>query len=48
MSDYYLEEFCVTLNECPADCICHGTVVDCRNQNLQGIPFNIPSYTTEL
>ncbi|PAV56282.1 hypothetical protein WR25_15709 isoform A [Diploscapter pachys] len=33
---------------CPAECNCDGTVVDCSNRNLDFIPPEIPRYTTEL
>jgi slit protein 2 len=48
LSDYYLEEFCITMSACPNECACQGTVVDCRGQGLTEIPANIPHYVTEL
>lgn len=42
------EEYCGPPSECPKDCVCQGTVVDCRGQNLVVIPNNIPEYATEL
>lgn len=42
------EEFCGPVSECPKDCVCQGSVIDCRGQNFNDIPENIPEYATEL
>ncbi|KAK6765982.1 hypothetical protein RB195_025724 [Necator americanus] len=34
--------------DCPAQCTCHGTVVDCSNKGLIEVPHEIPQFTTEL
>lgn len=39
---------CMVDIECPADCSCDGTTVDCSGRNLKEIPRDIPLYTTEL
>nr|XP_022340062.1 slit homolog 2 protein-like isoform X3 [Crassostrea virginica] len=39
---------CVIDLECPKQCVCLGTVVDCSNRKLTQIPENIPIYTTKL
>ncbi|XP_056004929.1 slit homolog 2 protein-like isoform X2 [Ostrea edulis] len=39
---------CVIDVECPKQCVCLGTVVDCSNRHLTLIPDNLPIYTTEL
>jgi hypothetical protein len=42
------ENNCGTTNECPKECSCQGGIVDCRAQNLNEIPFNIPEYATQM
>ena len=37
-----------SIDECPRECSCQGGVVDCRGQNLNEIPFNIPEYATQM
>ena len=37
-----------TIDECPRECSCQGGVVDCRGQNLNEIPYNIPEYATQM
>ncbi|KAK3096058.1 hypothetical protein FSP39_022615 [Pinctada imbricata] len=39
---------CMIDVECPKECVCLGTVVDCSGRQLTTIPSNIPLYTTEL
>lgn len=34
--------------DCPAQCQCDGTVVDCSGRSLKEIPRDIPLHTTEL
>nr|AVK72278.1 slit [Xenoturbella bocki] len=34
--------------ECPAQCLCEGSVVDCSGLGLESIPTDIPVFTTEL
>lgn len=34
--------------ECPRQCVCQGTVVDCSNRHLTQIPQDLPIYTTKL
>lgn len=39
---------CVTNRDCPRDCDCSGTIVDCTGRSLTKIPETIPIYVTEL
>ncbi|KAK7489547.1 hypothetical protein BaRGS_00019181 [Batillaria attramentaria] len=39
---------CMIDRDCPRDCVCLGTSVDCSSRGLQEIPQDIPMYTTEL
>ncbi|CAB3400911.1 unnamed protein product [Caenorhabditis bovis] len=40
---------CAALSQqCPVDCMCKGTTVDCSSKNLNAFPDKIPEYTTEL
>jgi len=39
---------CEPPTECPSECICTGTVVDCKGKNLYEIPINLPEITTEI
>ncbi|XP_076460570.1 slit homolog 2 protein-like isoform X2 [Babylonia areolata] len=39
---------CMIDRECPRDCVCLGTSVDCSGRGLTAIPGAIPLYTTEL
>ncbi|XP_070212275.1 protein slit-like isoform X2 [Littorina saxatilis] len=39
---------CMIDRECPRDCVCLGTSVDCSARGLTTIPAEIPQYTTEL
>uniref|UniRef100_A0A1I7WLI7 EGF-like domain-containing protein n=1 Tax=Heterorhabditis bacteriophora TaxID=37862 RepID=A0A1I7WLI7_HETBA len=34
--------------DCPTQCTCHGTVVDCSNRGMPVPPTELPLYTTEL
>ncbi|XP_067937916.1 slit homolog 2 protein-like isoform X2 [Watersipora subatra] len=34
--------------ECPSECACRGTTVDCSGMDLMEIPENIPPFVTEL
>ena len=42
------DEICGPLVECPKECMCQGGVIDCRGQNLNEIPYNIPEYAIQL
>ena len=42
------DELCEPTNECPTDCVCSGTVVDCKSKNMYDIPANFPVLTTEM
>jgi len=39
---------CVIDNDCPEECECEGTVVDCTARKLTMIPEKLPSYATEI
>ncbi|XP_012937853.1 slit homolog 2 protein [Aplysia californica] len=39
---------CMIDRECPTDCVCTGTSVDCFQRGLEDIPAELPMYTTEL
>ncbi|KAH9524852.1 Slit 2 protein [Bulinus truncatus] len=39
---------CMIDRECPAECLCTGTTVDCSKRELTDIPEDMPMYTTEL
>nr|XP_026691209.1 slit homolog 2 protein isoform X2 [Ciona intestinalis] len=39
---------CIPEAECPSQCRCEGSVVDCSRQGLVTIPDNIPPYASEL
>ncbi|VDP31293.1 unnamed protein product [Soboliphyme baturini] len=39
---------CIIDHECPLDCICDGTTVDCSNRGLSQIPTQLPMFTTTL
>ncbi|XP_059170224.1 slit homolog 2 protein-like isoform X2 [Physella acuta] len=39
---------CMIDRECPAECVCMGTTVECSKRGLTEIPEDIPMYTTEL
>ncbi|XP_025093491.1 protein slit-like isoform X1 [Pomacea canaliculata] len=39
---------CMIDRECPRDCVCIGTSVDCSGRGLDAIPKEVPMYTTEL
>ena len=39
---------CEAKPQCPVDCDCEDTVVDCSGRKLTVIPEDIPEYTTEL
>ncbi|GFO50375.1 protein slit-like protein [Plakobranchus ocellatus] len=39
---------CMIDSECPADCTCVGTTVDCSNRGFADIPEDVPRYTTIL
>lgn len=39
---------CMIDRECPRECVCTGTSVDCSTRALEAIPAAIPQYTTEL
>ncbi|KAL8561823.1 hypothetical protein ACOMHN_046949 [Nucella lapillus] len=39
---------CMIDRECPRDCVCLGTAVDCSGRALTAIPSAIPLYTTQL
>ncbi|CAD6190609.1 unnamed protein product [Caenorhabditis auriculariae] len=34
--------------ECPTQCSCHGTVVECSGKDLEAIPAETPTYATHL
>ncbi|CAB3399989.1 unnamed protein product [Caenorhabditis bovis] len=33
---------------CPSQCMCHGTTIECSDKGLETIPINIPHYATHL
>ncbi|CAJ0947071.1 unnamed protein product, partial [Mesorhabditis belari] len=39
---------CIIDHDCPDQCACSGTVVDCSNRGLTKLPDEIPQFTTEL
>ncbi|XP_023210446.1 protein slit-like [Centruroides sculpturatus] len=39
---------CILDTECPDNCYCEGTIVDCSKKHLKDIPTKIPMFTTEL
>ncbi|GMT36670.1 hypothetical protein PFISCL1PPCAC_27967, partial [Pristionchus fissidentatus] len=39
---------CAIDHECPAQCSCMGTSVDCSHRGLTEVPRNIPSFVTDL
>ncbi|XP_070540032.1 slit homolog 2 protein-like [Ptychodera flava] len=39
---------CIIATECPGQCLCEGTVIDCTGIGLKEIPDDIPSFVTEL
>lgn len=39
---------CIIDSDCPAECTCEGTVVDCSRKGLTQISRQLPMYTTEL
>ncbi|XP_041368487.1 slit homolog 2 protein-like isoform X2 [Gigantopelta aegis] len=39
---------CMIDRECPRQCVCIGTTVDCSGRSLKNIPKELPMYTTEL
>ncbi|XP_071091195.1 protein slit-like isoform X2 [Haliotis cracherodii] len=39
---------CMIDRECPRECVCIGTTVDCSGRGLKYIPKELPMYTTEL
>ncbi|XP_064466119.1 protein slit-like isoform X2 [Ornithodoros turicata] len=39
---------CIIDRECPENCVCEGTIVDCSRKNLGDIPNDLPMFTTEL
>ncbi|XP_072025835.1 LOW QUALITY PROTEIN: slit homolog 2 protein-like [Amphiura filiformis] len=39
---------CFIDSDCPDECQCDGSIVDCANSGLTGMPDSIPTYTTEL
>lgn len=39
---------CVIDKDCPKNCVCEGTIVDCSRRRLKEIPNDIPMFTTEL
>lgn len=41
-------EYCETLNSCPDECICEGSVVDCSGKGLLEIPSELPRTTKKL
>jgi len=42
------DELCLPAAECPTDCTCSGTVIDCKARNLYQLPSNLPEATTEM
>ncbi len=39
---------CMVDKDCPKECSCDGTIVDCSGRKLTSIPDNLPAYVTEL
>ncbi|XP_037574945.1 protein slit isoform X1 [Dermacentor silvarum] len=39
---------CVVDRDCPEQCVCEGTIVDCSRKGLREIPTDLPTFTTEL
>ncbi|CAG5133477.1 unnamed protein product, partial [Candidula unifasciata] len=39
---------CIIDRECPTQCVCLGTTLDCSKRELLDIPADLPIYTTEL
>jgi len=39
---------CIIDNECPAQCSCDGTVINCNARRLTQLPDEFPSYATEM
>lgn len=42
------DQTCDHYDQCPKNCNCQGTIVDCRALGLENIPEDIPAKTTEL
>uniref|UniRef100_A0AC35U6H7 EGF-like domain-containing protein n=1 Tax=Rhabditophanes sp. KR3021 TaxID=114890 RepID=A0AC35U6H7_9BILA len=50
-SEFYVTQYadqCKVDFECPLECFCEGTVVDCSDRGLNVIPENIPTFVTVL
>jgi Leucine rich repeat N-terminal domain len=39
---------CVIDKECPNECECEGTVINCSGRRLTQLPREFPSYATEM
>ncbi|CAI9733149.1 homolog 2 slit-like isoform X1 [Octopus vulgaris] len=39
---------CAIVSQCPSDCDCSGTTVDCSGRRLSKLPDTLPDYTTHL
>lgn len=39
---------CVIDKDCPAECDCEGTLVNCSGRKLATFPEDFPSYATEM
>ncbi|GAB6025016.1 hypothetical protein CHUAL_010127 [Chamberlinius hualienensis] len=39
---------CLIDEDCPEECVCEGTIIDCSGRQLKEIPENIPTFATEL
>ncbi|XP_002738338.3 slit homolog 2 protein [Saccoglossus kowalevskii] len=39
---------CIIDTDCPAQCLCEGTIIDCSAIGLKEVPDDIPGFATEL
>ncbi|XP_023241480.1 slit homolog 2 protein-like [Centruroides sculpturatus] len=39
---------CIVDKECPENCVCEGTIIDCSKKRLRDIPNDVPMFATEL
>lgn len=40
--------YCMVDEQCPSQCVCEGSVINCSGRQLTEIPTNLPLYTTIL
>ncbi|CEF71563.1 Slit homolog 2 protein [Strongyloides ratti] len=50
-SEYYVTQYadqCKVDYDCPSECLCEGTIIDCSDRGLHEIPSKIPRFSTLL